>query len=137
MNSNGQILCTKRSEENEGNPGKWQTYLGGHVKADQGFLESAQAELFEEIGLQLPQTEYKLVASGKRVDVMHMYKMYAVLFKDELSSFNFTDGEIVETKWFTFNEYQKNKTNNPDNWCNNITSELYAKTLEVLDVKTI
>lgn len=137
MNNNGQILCTRRSEKNEGNPGKWQTYLGGHVKADQSFLESATAELFEEIGLQLPQAEFKLVASGKRADFMHMYKMYAVLFQGELSSLNFTDGEIAEAKWFAFNEYQKDKADNPDNWCNSMSPELHVKALEVLDVKVL
>jgi isopentenyldiphosphate isomerase len=30
INSKGQILCTRRSRKNEGNPGKWQTYVGGH-----------------------------------------------------------------------------------------------------------
>lgn len=135
MNSKGQILCTRRSENNEGNPGKWQTYLGGHIKAGQDFLENAQTELLEEIGLQLPQAEFKLVTSGKREDFMHVYKMYAVLFQGELSSLNFTDGEVVEAKWFTFDEYQKDRTSNTDNWCNNITSELHAKALEMLGVK--
>lgn len=137
INSTGQILCTKRSRKNEGNPGKWQTYLGGHVKAGQDFLESARAEVTEEIGLQLPQTEFKLVASGKQEDVMHVYKMYAVLFQDESSSINFTDGEIAEAKWFTFDEHQKDKASNPDNWCNSITPEWYAKALEVLDMKVL
>lgn len=137
LNSKGQILCTKRSEKNEGNPDKWQTYLGGHVKADQSFLESAAAELFEEIGLQLPQAEYKLVASGKRADFMHVYKMYAILFQSELSSLNFTDGEVTEARWFTFDKYQKDRAINPDNWCNSMTPELYAKALEVLDVKVL
>lgn len=137
VNSNGQILCTRRSEKNEGNPGKWQTYLGGHVKADHDFLESAQVELLEEVGLQLPQAEFKLVTSGKRADFMHVYKMYTVLFQGALSSLNFIDSEIAEAKWSTFDQYQKDRTNNPDNWCNNMTPELYAKALEVLNVEIL
>ena len=137
LNNKRQILCTRRSEKNEGNPSKWQTYVGGHVKSDQDFLESARAELFEEMGLQLPQTNFKLVIAGKRADFMHIYEMYAILFQGELSSLNFIDSEVVEAKWFTFDEYQKDRTNNSDNWCNNMTSELYAKALEVLDVKIL
>src|SRR3989339_1339233 len=46
-----QILCSKRSNLVEGNPGKWQTYFGGHVKSGVSFLQTAQIELKEEIGL--------------------------------------------------------------------------------------
>ena len=44
FNSKKEILCTKRSKMNEGNPGKWQTYVGGHVKSDQTFIDAAVAD---------------------------------------------------------------------------------------------
>ncbi len=34
FNSKGEILCSKRSDVLSGNPGKWQTCFGGHVKAN-------------------------------------------------------------------------------------------------------
>jgi len=39
MNDQGQILCTKRAETNEGNPGKWQTYVGGHREGRWNYFE--------------------------------------------------------------------------------------------------
>ena len=33
LNNLGSTLCSKRAETVSGNPGKWQTYFGGHAKA--------------------------------------------------------------------------------------------------------
>ncbi len=120
-NSKGEILCSKRSDTLSGNPGKWQTYFGGHVKSGDDFLQTAQRELQEEVGLSLPTDNFKLVDSGKRQDVMHIYEMYAVLFNDDLSKLNFTDGEVVEIKWLTFDDYLSDKNLNPDKGCNSIS----------------
>jgi len=134
LNNKGKILCTRRSEKNEGNPGKWQTYVGGHVKADQSFLETAQTELTEELGLRLSTEHFRLVAAGKREDVMHVFEMYAVLFNEDLSILQFKDGEIDDATWFTFNDYQTRKTNNPEIWCNSMKLEQYKKVMEVLGI---
>lgn len=134
LNSKGQILCTRRSENNEGNLGKWQTYVGGHVKADQNFLEAAQIELVEELGLHLPIERFRLATAGKREDIMHVFEMYTVLFNDVLSILQFKDGEIDDAKWFTFNEYQTQKTNNSEMWCNSITLEHFKKAIKVLGI---
>lgn len=132
LNSKGEILCSKRSNALSGNPGKWQTYFGGHVKADNNFLQTAQRELQEEVGLNLPTDNFKLVDSGKRQDVMHIYEMYAVLFDDDLSKLNFTDGEVVEVKWLTFDDCLSDKNLTPDKWCNSISEAQYAKAIAVM-----
>lgn len=125
INRKKEILCSKRSETLSGNPGKWQTYFGGHVKSGSSFLKTAQDELFEEVGLKLPLSDFKLVIRGKREDVMHIYEMYEVLFDRELSDLNFMDGEITEVKWFSFDSYQESKTLHADNWCNSMNQEQY------------
>lgn len=53
VNSQGQFLCQQRSWKKDGNPGKWQSYFGGHVKAGQTNLEGCQEELLEEIGIDI------------------------------------------------------------------------------------
>ena len=132
LNDKGEILCTKRSEKLEGNPGKWETYLGGHVRSEHDFLETAQREISEEVGLYLNTDDFKLVTSGKREDFMHVYERYAVLFNGDTTSLNFADEEITEARWFSFDEYISNKKDHTDNWCNSITDDLYKKALEVL-----
>lgn len=134
FNNRGEILCSKRSNYVEGNPHKWQTYFGGHVKADNDFLETTQIELREEIGLTVSREKIMLVDSGKQKDVMHIYKMYAILFDGDLSDLNFADGEVAEAKWFSFEDYEKEKNKNPDQWCNSIKLDQYKKAIAVLRI---
>ena len=134
FNNRREILCSKRSNYVEGNPGKWQTYFGGHVKAGDNFLETAMAELKEEIGLKLLPENFVLVDSGKREDVMHVYKMYAILFKNDLSKLNFIDGEVAEVKWLSFKDYKKEKNKKPDDWCNSIKLDQYEKAIAALKI---
>ncbi len=135
FNSKGEILCSKRSDTLSGNPGKWQTYFGGHVKAGDNFLQTAQRELQEEVGLNLPSDNFKLVDSGKRQDVMHIYEMHVVLFDNDLSKLNFTDGEVVETKWLTLDNYLSDKNLTPNKWCNNISEVQYTKAIAILEIE--
>lgn len=134
FNNHGEILCSKRSNYIEGNPGKWQTYFGGHVKFGSNFLETAMIELKEEIGLKLPSDKFILVDFGKREDVMHIYKNYAILFNGDLSKFDFTDGEIAGVKWFSFEDYEKEKDREPNNWCNSIRLNQYEKAITALKI---
>lgn len=126
-NSGGKILCTKRSPNCEGNPDKWQTYLGGHVLANQTFGETAVKELYEEVGLTIKESDLHLTLSDKREDCMHFYKMYALLIEEaDSNKLKFIDAEISEYKWFSFEEYTSSKNYNPENWCNNMTKEQYG-----------
>lgn len=132
LNNKGKILCTRRASHVSGNPGKWQTYVGGHVKADSTFSETARRELVEEIGLKISKDNLKLVEKGRREDNMHIYESYTVLFNGDLPQLNFSDGEVSEARWFSFEEYQKSKTENPDRWCNGMQPEQYKKARESL-----
>ena len=135
ISKNGEILCSKRSNKLPGNPGKWQTYFGGHVKDHASFSNTIQDELDEEIGIKFSANKLVLIDEGKRKDVMHFYKSYAVLFEDDAQKLNFQDGEIIEVKFFTFNDYQKGRKDEPENWCNNINLENYKKIIKKLSIK--
>mgnify|MGYP001603568592 FL=1 len=127
LNNRAEILCTHRSPHVSGNPGKWQTYVGGHVKADSTFSETAIRELCEEIGLEIGKNDLKLVEKGRREDAMHIYESYVTLFNENLSKLNFIDGEISEAKWLSFEDYQRSKIKNPQDWCNGINMDQYKK----------
>ncbi|MBI5117170.1 NUDIX domain-containing protein [Candidatus Poribacteria bacterium] len=132
LNNNGAILCTRRAPHVSGNPGKWQTYVGGHVKAGSTFYETVVRELFEEIGLRVKRNDLKLVEKGKRRDVMHVYESYATLFNQDLSIINFSDGEVSDARWLSFEDYQNSKNKNPDEWCNGISLDQYKKVCAAL-----
>lgn len=132
FNNNKEILCTKRSEKNEGNPGKWQTYVGGHVKAGQTFLDATIAELGEELGLFVSKNRLFYIDQKRREDVMHVVSQYVLLFDGPLSSLVFVDGEISSALWVSFESYIKRKQEQPDEWCNSISNEDYQKAISIL-----
>jgi isopentenyldiphosphate isomerase len=132
FNSKTEILCTRRASHVSGNPGKWQTYVGGHVKAGSNFSETAIRELAEEISLNVNKDDLKLIEKGRREDNMHLYESHVILFNGNLTELNFSDSEVSEAQWFSFEKYQKSKTENPDRWCNGMNLDQYKKALHGL-----
>ncbi len=134
LNRKGEVLCTHRADTVSGNPGRWQTYVGGHVKADATFAETVVRELAGEIGLEVSNDGLKLIERGRREDTMHVFESYAVLFDDDLAKLNFNDGEVSEAQWISFEDYQKSKEENPDMWCNGMKPEHYQKARKALSL---
>ena len=53
FNAAGQLFLQKRSSTKASAPNKWVSSCSGHVDAGEDYLQAAQRELGEEIGLQL------------------------------------------------------------------------------------
>lgn len=123
VDNHGKILCSKRSQTVRGNPGKWQTYFGGHLKAGQTFIAAAQAEIWEEIGLTVNPIHFFLVNKGKDRNHLQHFESYAYPFNGNVDELRFSDGEIAEAKWFTFEQYNSDRQTNPDEWCNGCSFE--------------
>lgn len=120
VNKSGDLMVSLRSKSVSGNPGKWQTYFGGHVPAGMSHLETAVKELEEEVGLKIDLMNLSLIDKGKfeNEDHLHFYESYAYLFDGNPEDLIFTDGEIVEAKWMSMNEYELAHTEHPEEWCN-------------------
>lgn len=120
VNKSGDLMASLRSKTVDGNPGKWQTYFGGHVPAGMTHLEAAAKELNEEVGLNIDLVRINLIDKGKfeNEDHLHFYESYAYLFDGQPEDLNFKDGEIVEAKWMSMNEYEQARTEQPEQWCN-------------------
>lgn len=125
VNKAGQLMVSKRSETVGGNPGKWQTYFGGHVPAGMTHKETAVKELEEEIGLTVNLDKLHLIDKGQfaNEDHLHFYESYAYLFEGKPEDLNFSDGEISEAKWMSMEEYEHARTVNPEQWCNGCSDE--------------
>jgi isopentenyldiphosphate isomerase len=132
VNKNLQLLCSKRSESLIGNPGKWQTYFGGHVKAGQTFKQTAVTELEEEIGIQIDEKNLYHITSGQHTESKHFFESYAYLFENSEKFLNFNDGEITEVKWITMPEYLAEKKSHSNNWCNSCSPETWEKICKIL-----
>jgi len=133
LNKDELVLCSKRSDTVSGNPGKWQTYFGGHVKAGHSFSDTIIAELNEEIGLSVELEKLHLIDKGKDQSVKHFYESYAYLFSGKLENLKFNDGEVSEVKWMTIEDYWNDKQNHPEKWCNNLNPENQVKVRKYLN----
>ncbi len=123
VNDAGQIMCSKRAPESSGNPGKWQTYFGGHVTAGHSIRETAQRELEEETGIHVTLDELFLVQERRNEENKMILVNFASHFNGDPSGLHFTDGEIMEAKWMGMDEYWKQKEVHPEDWCNRCTPE--------------
>lgn len=132
VNSKGQVLCSKRSETVAGNPGKWQTYFGGHVPAGLSFEENAAKELQEETGLSFTVSDLKLVTEGRDDIHRKFFKSFAVRFEGTAEELVFADQETSEAKWMDTEVYWKEKEEHPDAWCNSLKPEHAEKIKHLL-----
>jgi isopentenyldiphosphate isomerase len=127
VNKKSEIACSKRSESLSGNPGKWQTYFGGHVKAGESFRQTAVTELDEEVGLQVKDSDLILIDKGRHEPAKHFYESYTCLFNGDIADLKFNDGEIVEARWLGMETYLEEKQLHPENWCNGCNFENQVK----------
>ncbi|KKQ52432.1 MAG: Mutator mutT protein [Parcubacteria group bacterium GW2011_GWD2_38_11] len=131
INSKSEILCTHRSSINEGNPNKWQTYVGGHVKHEDSFKETAVRELDEELGLTPDDGKLISIKEEKGEHWKHITAMFAFFWDGKAEDTNAKDGEIDGAKWMSFEDYMNDFNTNPEQWCNNINHELYTDILKL------
>lgn len=123
INSRGELICSKRSELLKGNPGKWQTCFGGHLKCDQSFEGAVQAELEEEAGLIIDPSKLSFVLEMSDANHWYHAKSYIYPFEGELSDLKFNDGEITEVRAFSLDEYTQESEKYPEHWCHSLNSQ--------------
>lgn len=123
VNNIGEILCTKRADSVFANPGKWQSYVGGHVSAGDSSLQCALKELAEEVGVETSEESLTVIDHGRN-DVNHnFYTFYAMRFNGAVEDLQFVDGEVSEAKWMSIDDYLAAVAAHPDDWCNGMTPE--------------
>jgi len=118
----GRILCSQRSEKNQNNPGKWQTYFGGHVKVGHTFVEALEKGLREEIGLAIDRSKLYLVERGSDPKNLAHFGFYILPFGGRAEDLKFSDGEISAVRWLTIDECRQEREAAADKWCNAISS---------------
>lgn len=127
VNDAGEILCSKRSELLSGNPGKWQTYFGGHVGPGSTMRETALRELEEEAGIKKTDAEIFFITSRTNQEQKAHAEHYVTRWNGSPSDLHPSDGEVTEMKWMTFADYWKDRETHPENWCNGCPPEAYEK----------
>lgn len=103
INSSGQILLTQRSL-NTDRGGKWEDTHGG-VRAKETSIEGIIRELKEEIGINVTQSELKLVKTIKKKNV---FRDVYILKRDiPLEDFVLDKNEVMDCKYVTIDEFKE------------------------------
>ena len=123
VNKQGQIMCSRRATEVSGNPGRWQSYFGGHIGGGSTAVETAKRELEEETGVVKEIGDFFLVQEKQNQEVKTHLSYFATRFDGQPSDLRFVDGEIVEARWMSMDDYWAQKEQSPDEWCNRCTPE--------------
>ena len=133
VNSQGQFLCQQRSWKKDGNPGKWQSYFGGHVKAWQSNMQWCQEELLEEIGIDIRELKEQPVFINKGIGLSnkHFGYYYVLLWNGTLAETTFHDWEVEQAAWMDLSELRSKME--AGEFCN----EMSEKVLEYLSEKNI
>ncbi len=95
-----QIYFQKRAETKSFLPGYYCTSAGGHVHAGESYLQAAQRELKEELGLDVPL--HKACSLQFVSDNHARFIQLFVAYAEE--GFNFTDGEVASGEFLDMGE---------------------------------
>lgn len=109
-----QVLLQKRSAEKESFPSMYDTSSAGHIQAGDEPLESAQRELFEELGIK---AEGKDLSFAGTFHIKYAMQFHGKLFNDNEVAFVYVydkpvdesklvlqTEEVEEVKWFDVEE---------------------------------
>jgi isopentenyldiphosphate isomerase len=106
VNSKDEVLLQCRAAHNMFRPGRWYLSAGGHLHTGETSLATAARETQEELGLSIPESEFKLAGSATKQHIL-LYGTYInneiddiyVVHRDiELSKLK-KHGEIADIQW--------------------------------------
>lgn len=138
LNSNRQLLMQKRSFSKESYAGYWDISCAGHVKSGQTSVQAAIAELQEELGLSIQETQLKFLFSIPYQYVIHNGKfinnewndVYLLTMDLSIHDLKLDFNEVLLVQWF---EIEKLKCLNNDPTFRNVPHDLeYQKLFELL-----
>lgn len=102
FNSKGKLLVQKRSDRLVNEPGKWDESVGGHVDEGESYLDAAQRELTEELGIQNVKLEESIKFYSNETDDAKIRKRFNALYLTYYDGeINFNPEEISGIKWIT------------------------------------
>ncbi|HTM68550.1 MAG TPA: NUDIX domain-containing protein [Candidatus Binatia bacterium] len=117
FNSQGHVLCHRRSPSKERLPGAWMTHLGGHVGAGETYETNARKELREEAGLFVGVAQL-LPWRTTRIEHARLWAREFVTLadvgEDDLVP---QPGEVEEFRWMTLDGVLRAADAAPEAWC--------------------
>lgn len=119
VNDSKQVLCQQRSMDKELHPGYWEAFFGGHIAPDESYVDAAQRELEEELGIEQPLEAFKLWKTNKRSDKSgynnEFQGVFIVRWSGAEADLQFKDAEVERVAWKTVSEV-KSALTTQSNW---------------------
>ena len=129
MNEEGEILLQKRARDKKRNPNKW-AKTGGQVDAGETVEEAIYREVKEELGIEIPREQIKVVDIHKDNDKNKRFGynfIFVVNYK--IQDYILQKEEVAEVKYVTIEEMELIKKKNDSNYtfCNWNDNDFYKE----------
>jgi len=112
INSKNEILITQRAPTKKTEPLKWEL-TGGSIIAGEDSLQGILREIREEIGLNFKAEDAMLLRTIIKHGTLASIKDIWLFKKDvKIEDIKFADGEVIDAKWVTIDEFLKMKEKN-------------------------
>ena len=121
------ILCQRRSVMKDQNPQMWESHFGGHVLAGGEYLDFAQIELEEELGIKADKKLLKSFGIYKSEKDKEFQAVYGLLWSGKTHDLKLEETEVEEVAWFTIDELRQIFEREDDDWV------IHGNELEVLE----
>lgn len=105
-NSQGHFLQQKRSSQKDRFPGWWDISVGGHLNAGELYLEAAQRECREEMGLPNLNLERVCVMPPTAINGFEHIHVFTARLKD-VSLLAPNPDEIAGVRWVSLEDYKR------------------------------
>ena len=137
MNTKGEILLQKRAASKPRNPNKW-AKTGGHVDSGENETDAIQREIKEELGIDVPREQAKVVSIYKSTNPENRFFGYNYIFVIDykIEGFILQKEEVSEVKYFSIEQLEEIKQNKDPNY--NFTAwkdEQFQSEMELLKSK--
>lgn len=120
MNEKGEILLQKRAHDKRRNPGKW-AKTGGQVDSGETVEEAIFREVKEEIGIEIPNEQIKVLDIHKSDDKNRRFAYnFIFIVNYKIEDYVLQKEEVEEVRYFTIEDMENARKNNDINFtfCN-------------------
>ena len=107
INSKNEILVQKRAATKKNHPNKRCMWASGHVLAWETITEWAIREVYEELGVQTKEEDYKFICEYIIDETWEIAQIYLLKLDLDINEFKLQEEEVAEVKWLTYDEFKE------------------------------